>query len=458
MPFLPGCRCGNRGTRVCGRASSGHAPHAVRCGFVTWSPAPGPASAACPCQSAPGPSPGARPTWPLDTAFGAASEARSVPGELRIQLLDPGFDVVPDQAHAFHAFDAAFGGLIRIPDLEPLALAGLRLLPRCPGRSRRRPRSVTSSVTGLGCSPVMSMPSSARDSTDWGFSDVPGLVPAECTATVPFASWFISPAASWDFPPFLLQTNRTLGFFVVSVMRSILPCLQLGLLSSDAASAGRCSVFAGAAVGQSGGESDEHRLGSARSSRVSDATGGSGGDVAAGAGVGGADAGLGEFELDGVRRLPGLRPGRRRRSGPVRSRWRAGTSAPGRRTSCRRCRSPCPGGPASLGAVRGDGAAGVEFRVDERAEFGGCFDGRVQVQPEFAQDVQVRAEAGAGNDDVGLEGPAVHGFDGDVRRRGLSGEPIAEAGVQFDVPASTRRRRRAPSWPRAGSPSASPPP
>ena len=84
---------------------------------------------------------------------------------------------------------------------------------------------VTSSVTGLGCSPVISMPSSASESTDWGFSDVPGLVPAECTVTVPLASWFMSPAASWDFPPFLLQTNKTLGFFVVWVMLWILPCL-----------------------------------------------------------------------------------------------------------------------------------------------------------------------------------------------------------------------------------------
>ena len=95
-----------------------------------------------------------------------------------MQLLDPGLDVVPDQAHAFHAFDAALGGLVRIPDLEPLALGGSTFasLPRTITTSTA---SSTSSVTGLGCSPVMSMPSSARDSTAWGFSDFPGLVPAE---------------------------------------------------------------------------------------------------------------------------------------------------------------------------------------------------------------------------------------------------------------------------------------
>ena len=146
-----------------------------------------------------------------------------------MQLLDPGLDIVPDQAHAFHAFDAAFGGLVRIPDLKPLALGGSTFasLPRTMTTSTA---SRTSSVMGLGCSPVMSMPSSARESTDWGFSDLPGLVPPECTVTAPLASWFISPAASWDFPPFLLQTNRTLGVFVVSVMRLILPLSESGLV------------------------------------------------------------------------------------------------------------------------------------------------------------------------------------------------------------------------------------
>ncbi|WP_262107497.1 excalibur calcium-binding domain-containing protein [Arthrobacter sp. Marseille-P9274] len=47
-----------------------------------------------------------------------------VPGELRVKPLDAGLDVVPDEAHAFHAFDAAFGGFIGFPDLEADSLTG----------------------------------------------------------------------------------------------------------------------------------------------------------------------------------------------------------------------------------------------------------------------------------------------------------------------------------------------
>ena len=183
-------------------------------------------------------------------------------------------------------------------------------------------------------------------------------------------------------------------------------------------------------------------------------------DLAAGAGVGGADAGFGEFQLDGVRGIAGPRRGPRRRSGPVRSRWPAGRSGPGRRTSCRRCRSPCPGGQA-LRAVRRDGAAGVEFGVDQRAELGGGFHGGVQVQPEFAQDVQVGAEAGAGDDDVGVQGASVHGFDGHAASRGISAQRCrSRCAVRWCRPrrgggagsragrgraARRRRRRRRPS-------------
>ena len=34
--------------------------------------------------------------------------------------MDEGFDVVADQAHAFHAFNATFGGLVGLPDFEAL--------------------------------------------------------------------------------------------------------------------------------------------------------------------------------------------------------------------------------------------------------------------------------------------------------------------------------------------------
>src|SRR6478735_3417472 len=59
--------------------------------------------------------------------FRSAVRARSFSGQFRIQLPDTGPDVVPDQAHAFHAFGAAFGGLVRIPELDPRAVAGFEL-------------------------------------------------------------------------------------------------------------------------------------------------------------------------------------------------------------------------------------------------------------------------------------------------------------------------------------------
>ena len=57
--------------------------------------------------------------------------------------------------------------------------------------------------------------------SDWADSElmaVPGLVPAEYTRTVSPAIWRISPAAIWDLPPFLTQTNSTdgvVGWFTI---------------------------------------------------------------------------------------------------------------------------------------------------------------------------------------------------------------------------------------------------
>lgn len=43
-----------------------------------------------------------------------------------MQVPDAGFDVVPYQAHAFHAFDAPCGGLICFPGFYPHAFAGFQ--------------------------------------------------------------------------------------------------------------------------------------------------------------------------------------------------------------------------------------------------------------------------------------------------------------------------------------------
>lgn len=83
------------------------------------------------------------------------------------------------------------------------------------------------------------------------------------------------------------------------------------------------------------------------------------------------------------------------------------------------------------GAVRLNGAAGVEFGVDQRTELTRGFDSRVQFQPEFPEDVQIGAEAGGRNHDVGLEGAAIRGGQGDgAVGRGEGGDP--EPGVKFD--------------------------
>lgn len=50
---------------------------------------------------------------------------------------------------------------------------------------------------GLVCSPLISLTSSAKDSTDCAFGEASGLVSA-----VSLARWRMSPPASWDFPPF----------------------------------------------------------------------------------------------------------------------------------------------------------------------------------------------------------------------------------------------------------------
>ncbi len=68
-----------------------------------------------------------------------------------------------------------------------------------------------SSVSGFGRSPATSMPSSASDSTASAFSEVPGSVPADVTATASPAACRMRAAASWDLPPLRAQTKTTCG-------------------------------------------------------------------------------------------------------------------------------------------------------------------------------------------------------------------------------------------------------
>ena len=215
-------------------------------------------------------------------------------------------------------------------------------------------------------------------------------------------------------------------------------------------------VFAGAAVGQSGGESDEHRLRSRAARRIRIRR------VRPQGRRSWCRRRRSRRRSRGVRAgrclpLRGPRPGRRRRSGPVRSRWRAGRSAPGRRTSCRRCRSPCSGwasilapcggtvpqewnsgsisGPSSVGAS----TAGSRFSRSSRRM---SRSGRKPVQGTTTSASRVRPST---EDTVTAPSDAA---------RDAMPKPVCSS----MVPARRGARSRAPSWPRAASPSASPPP
>src|ERR1700683_5279878 len=67
------------------------------------------------------------------------------------------------------------------------------------------------SVSGLGNSAEMSMPTSAMAWTTAGFSSLAGWEPAEVTRTRPAASRFSSAAAIWDRPALWVHTNSTSG-------------------------------------------------------------------------------------------------------------------------------------------------------------------------------------------------------------------------------------------------------
>src|SRR5674476_151819 len=68
-----------------------------------------------------------------------------------------------------------------------------------------------SSVRIFGCSPAMSMPTSAMASTATGLIRSAGMEPAERTSTTPLESAVRNPAAICERPALCTQTNRTLG-------------------------------------------------------------------------------------------------------------------------------------------------------------------------------------------------------------------------------------------------------
>jgi hypothetical protein len=72
---------------------------------------------------------------------------------------------------------------------------------------------------GRGVSLSISAPSSASTSAESALMEVPGFVPAECTATRSPAALRMSPAAIWDLPPLRTQTNSTDGVLIGWILR-----------------------------------------------------------------------------------------------------------------------------------------------------------------------------------------------------------------------------------------------
>jgi len=150
--------------------------------------------------------------------------------------------------------------------------------------------------------------------------------------------------------------------------------------------------------------------------------------------VGGADPGLGQVELDGVGGLAVpcdrgdhgadlLVTGgqQERRSAP------AALGTGDVETLLRVCQLAL--------AVRRDGAAAVEVGIDHGCELHRRLGGRVELDPDLAQHLQVRAEAGGGHDGVCGQHPVpVRRDPGDLNfgtvRGGETGD--GEAADQFD--------------------------
>src|SRR5829696_3383493 len=76
--------------------------------------------------------------------------------------------------------------------------------------------STALSLKSFGCSPAMSMPTSAMASTATGLIDPAGADPADSTSTRSPARWRSQPAAIWERPALCTQTNRTVALSVIS--------------------------------------------------------------------------------------------------------------------------------------------------------------------------------------------------------------------------------------------------
>ena len=134
------------------------------------------------------------------------------------EIGDAGGDVVADQAHAFDAVDAAFGGFVGVPVLEPGAGHGVDV-----GLASEGDHDVDIAnelrINECGCVSGDVDADLGQGLSGQVVVPVPGFVPAEYTCTVSPAILLISPAAIWDLPPFLTQTNSTDGVGSVSDIR-----------------------------------------------------------------------------------------------------------------------------------------------------------------------------------------------------------------------------------------------
>lgn len=150
-----------------------------------------------------------------------------VPGQLRKKLLNPGLDAVPDQPHAFHAFDAAFGGLVRFPGFKAGAFVWFDF--RFGAQDDDDVARVQAPVgDGFGVFAGDIDAEFGQRIDGLGIQRLTGFGSGGAHPDPPIGELVHQSCGELGFPPFLLQTNKTLGVFMVSIMHLIHPSLSWG--------------------------------------------------------------------------------------------------------------------------------------------------------------------------------------------------------------------------------------
>lgn len=136
------------------------------------------------------------------------------------KLRDSRMYVVAHEFHALPALDAASARLVDFPHfkLHPVDGVNVRLGTQHDDQSGRTHIVCCELLWGL----VANVDAKIEQyPAERELMATPGLVPADVTEILGPASSRMSPAAIWDLPPFLTQTNSTAGFFAVAELEVI---------------------------------------------------------------------------------------------------------------------------------------------------------------------------------------------------------------------------------------------